>query len=66
MTILNVPGMNCGHCRAAVEQAIASVDSAATPQVDLGNKTVSLESHASDQEIVDALAAKGYPATVAA
>ncbi|MDT0684064.1 MULTISPECIES: heavy-metal-associated domain-containing protein [Roseobacteraceae] len=66
MTILNVPGMNCGHCRAAVEQAIASVDSAATPHIDLGNKIVSLESAASDQKIIDALAARGYPATVAA
>ena len=66
MTVLNVPGMNCGHCRAAVEQAIASVDSAATPQIDLVTRTVSLESDASDQVIIDALAAKGYPATAAA
>ena len=66
MTILSVPGMNCGHCKAAVEQAIASVDPAATPQIDLSTKTVSLESDVNAQEIVDALATKGYPATVAA
>lgn len=36
MTKLNVPGMSCGHCKAAVEKAVAGVDPGAHVDVDLG------------------------------
>ncbi|MGC1261520.1 MAG: heavy-metal-associated domain-containing protein, partial [Jannaschia helgolandensis] len=37
---LNVENMTCGHCRASVEKAIASVDPAASVTVDLPGRTV--------------------------
>ncbi len=36
MTGLNVPGMSCGHCTAAIETAIKTIDPAAKASCDLG------------------------------
>lgn len=33
-----VEGMTCGHCKAAVEKAVASVDGVSRVEVDLGRK----------------------------
>jgi copper chaperone len=44
MTKLNVPKMSCGHCKAAIEKAVADVDADARVSVDLENRTVSIES----------------------
>ena len=40
MTKFNVPDMSCGHCKRAVEDAIASVDAGATVRVDLETRKV--------------------------
>ena len=65
MTKLNVPEMSCGHCKAAVEKAVAGVDAAASVDVDLDNRTVSIQSAVTDTALIDALKAGGYEATVA-
>ena len=65
MTKLNVPDMSCGHCKAAIEKAVARVDANATVNVDLENRTVSIDSTITDSALIDALKEGGYDATVA-
>jgi len=65
MTKLNVPDMSCGHCKAAIEKAVAGVDAKASVSVDLDNRTVSITSTINDAALIDALKAGGYEATVA-
>jgi len=65
MTKLNVPEMSCGHCKAAIEQAVAGVDADARVSVDLENRTVNVETAIADAALIDALKAGGYDATVA-
>lgn len=63
--ILNVPDMSCGHCKAAVEKAIAGTDAAAAVVVDLPAHRVEVTTAAAPAAILAALDAAGYPATVA-
>jgi copper chaperone len=64
VTKLNVPGLSCGHCKAAVEKAVAGVDPGAHVDVDLGNRTVSIQSAETDGALIETLKAEGYEATV--
>jgi len=64
MTKLSVPEMSCGHCKATVEKAVASVDAGASVDVDLENRTVSIETSADNAALIAALKAEGYEATV--
>ena len=64
MTELNVPEMSCGHCKAAIEKAVAGVDADARVSFDLENRTVSIESSIADAALIEALKAGGYEATV--
>jgi len=65
MTTFNIPDMSCGHCKAAVENAVKGVDSAAKVTVDLEKKQAQVDSSASTAALIAALAEEGYPATVA-
>lgn len=56
-----LPDMSCGHCRAAVEKAVAAADPAAEATVDLPAKTVAIRTTLSEAEMADALRAAGYP-----
>lgn len=58
---LSIPDMNCGHCKANVEKAIASVDPDAFVAIDLSTRTAEIESSRPLADIQTALAAKGYP-----
>lgn len=62
---LAVPDMNCGHCKASVEKAVQSVDADAFITVDLPGRIVEIETTQPQADILAALAAKGYPSTVA-
>lgn len=66
MTVLNVPDMSCGHCKAAVERAVASVDATATVAVDLERRTVDIRSSADLATLLAALKGEGYEASPAA
>lgn len=65
MTRLNIPDMTCGHCKAAVEKAVASVDATAKVAVDLDARTVDIDSSADLAALLAALKAEGYAATPA-
>jgi copper chaperone len=57
--------MRCDHCKADVQKAVAGVDPGAHVDVDLGNRTVSIQSAETDGELIEALKAEGYEAIVA-
>ena len=65
MRTFSVPDMSCGHCKAAVESALAGVDSCATVAVDLETRKVSVETAADDAAILAALKDAGYDAAPA-
>ena len=65
MTKFNVPEMSCGHCKAAIEKAVASVDPKASVNVDLESRTVEIEASVDDTTLVDAMKSEGYEATPA-
>lgn len=62
---LNVPDMTCGHCKAAIEKAIAALDAGADVRVDLDGRTVEMTTTATETAVIAALKAEGYPATPA-
>jgi copper chaperone len=65
MTTLSIPDMSCGHCKATVESALGAVPQAGAVKVDLTSRTVEVTGPAPTAELLKALDAAGYPATVA-
>ncbi len=61
----NVPGMNCGHCTAAITKGIAVVDPEAKVQTDVEAHTVTVTSERSAVEIAAAIKSAGYESTLA-
>ena len=59
----SVPGMHCGHCKAAVRQALEAVTGVKTVDVDLETKRVSLRGENLDPAaLVAAIDEAGYDA----
>ncbi|WP_343630080.1 heavy-metal-associated domain-containing protein [Roseateles sp.] len=56
-----LPDMSCGHCRAAVTEAVKEVDAQAEVVVDLSAKTAQVNSAATREQLVAALTEAGYP-----
>jgi copper chaperone len=65
MTTLSIPDMSCGHCKAAVETALAAVPGTGVVTVDLARRQVEITGDAPLPVLVAALDAAGYPATPA-
>ncbi len=65
MTEFNVPDMSCGHCKTAIEKAVAGVDPTADVQVDLAARKVRIKSDRSDGAMIAAIKAAGYDAALA-
>jgi copper chaperone len=65
MTTLNIPDMSCGHCKSAIEKAVATVDSSAQLDFDMENRRVRVLSTNSLDHILAALKSEGYEATIA-
>ncbi len=65
MTIFSIPDMSCGHCKAAVEQALAGVPGAGTITVDLAARVAKVAGAADLTLLLAALDSAGYPASVA-
>lgn len=66
MTILTVPDMSCGHCKASVLSALSGVAGANDVAVDLAAKTVTVTGSAQPAALIRALEAVGFPAAVLA
>jgi copper chaperone len=56
-----LPDMSCGHCVAAVTQALKAVDTQARVEVDLATRTAEVDSIEPRDALVAALAEAGYP-----
>jgi copper chaperone len=57
--------MHCGHCIRAITRAVQALDPAARVHVDLAAGTVDVESDAATPpQILEAIGAEGYAATV--
>ena len=58
-----VPGMSCGHCKAAVEQAVGGVDGVENVVVDLESKRVTVSGESLDDATLrNAIEDAGYEA----
>ncbi|AEA66807.1 MULTISPECIES: heavy-metal-associated domain-containing protein [Pseudomonas] len=65
MQTFNVQGMSCGHCVKAITQAVQAKDPAADVQVDLGAKTVQVQSSLPADAVLAAIKEEGYEASPA-
>lgn len=65
MIKLSVPEMTCGHCKATVEKAVASVDPTARVAIDLATHSVEITSGVDTPTLIGALKAEGYEAQLA-
>lgn len=63
---IQVNGMSCGHCTAAVERALMAVDGVTAAKADLGKKnaTVTLSKDVEVQKLIDAVTEAGYEASI--
>ena len=62
MTLLSVPDMSCGHCKASVEAALAPIAGMSPVSVDLSTRQITVAGNAA--AALAALDAIGFPATV--
>ena len=63
---LNVTGMSCGHCKAAVEGALRKVTGVKAVQVSLEQGKAQVEGdHVEVQALIAAIIEEGYDAKVA-
>ena len=60
MQTFNVQGMSCGHCVKAITQAVQARDPAADVQVDLGAKTVRVQSSLPADTLLEVIKEEGY------
>ena len=60
MIKFNVQGMTCGGCARAVTNAVQQADPAASVDVDLASKTVSVKSSADPARLKAAIEEAGY------
>ena len=60
---LNINGMSCGHCVAAVRKELAAVSGAEVEDVTVGSATVQYDPRiTTPEQIVDAIDRAGYTA----
>lgn len=64
MTKFSIPDMSCGHCKATVEKAVASLDPAAKVAVDLTTRLVDVTSTSTTEALIAALKGAGFEAAV--
>ncbi|OYV39283.1 MAG: heavy metal transport/detoxification protein [Thiomonas sp. 20-64-5] len=61
---LQVTGMTCGHCVAAVTRALKSVPGTQDAQVDLTSGRATVQGSATPEALVKAVADEGYGVTL--
>lgn len=62
---LQVENMSCGHCVGAVTKAVRALDPGAAVDIDLGAKSVRIESTLELAQISAAIVEAGYPVSAA-
>jgi copper chaperone len=59
----SVPGMHCGHCKAAVERELSAVEGVDAVEADLDSKRVTVSGQSlSDDALREAIEEAGYEA----
>lgn len=58
--LFSVPGISCGHCKAAIEGEVAKVAGVESVEVDVEAKTVRVEGAVTDEAIRQAVDEAGY------
>jgi copper chaperone len=66
MTSFSVPDMNCNHCKATIEKALAAVPGVGRAQFDLERHVLTTQGTAPASAVIAALAEVDYAATVLA
>ena len=64
MTLLSIPDMNCGHCKASVTEALSAVPGTQTISVDLTKRQVEVTGSPSPESLLFALLEVGFPAQI--
>ena len=61
-TRFRVPDATCGHCKRTIEGAVSGLEGVRTAELDLGNKTLSVEHDESvrPDALTDVITAAGY------
>ena len=62
MSVFSVPDMTCGHCKAAITEALEAVDDGVDIDVNMETREIDVRSTAGDAAILKALGDAGYPA----
>lgn len=61
---LSIPDMNCGHCKASITTALTRLDPTSTLDIDLPARKVTLTTDKPAAEVIAALDAIGFDASV--
>jgi copper chaperone len=56
----SVPGISCGHCKAAIEAEVATVIGVSGVEVDVDAKTVQVEGEPAEAAVLAAIEEAGY------
>jgi copper ion binding protein len=65
-TTYHVPGISCGHCKAAIESEVGALDGVEFVTVDVDTKQVAVIGSAADDAVRAAIVEAGYEADPAA
>jgi len=65
-TTYTVPGVSCGHCKAAIEAEVGGLDGVESVDVDVDTKRAAVVGSAPDEAIRAAIVEAGYEADPAA
>ena len=66
MITIKIEGMSCGHCRAAVEEALKQVEGVtAVLEVSLEKGLAQIEGDAPAERLIEAVKQSGYEAEIA-
>ncbi|HSG55124.1 MAG TPA: heavy-metal-associated domain-containing protein, partial [Paracoccaceae bacterium] len=60
MTLLTIPDMSCGHCKAAILKTLAEVAPQATAEINLEARTATVTGANDLPALLKALADEGY------
>ena len=65
MITLKVPDMSCGHCSGVITKALKELDPNAAVGFDMHHRMVQVDTTHAGDAVIKAMAAAGYPATLA-